>query len=335
MIKPLVIGILCSFTLWSSANACSLLPYADFEGREFNYHSPDSMPRISSYVGENRFIAIVKTKLVRQEPAKYGGYTENVLRFKVKDVIHGDIRTLPKRKFPHDPDATNPKNISTFNMWENNEIKSPTTLIGTGPDSCGRSYPALLLQPRERYLVIGTIGSDGDPYIYSAAILETKKDPIISAIRKIAANADDAPNKISAEDYFKNMSGFAEINILQCPKREDFVYTDSRFATAEKQIGTLVSFEDTFNVSTDRFDFRDIGHYQNQKTQNNNYSDKASAVCQYGHKYLHIKSSFDKYLAITQGRINTDDIITNFEITGSKLVNVTNIKNWIREANTP
>jgi len=137
---------------------------------------------------------------------------------------------------------------------------------------------------------------------------------------------------MTAETYFKNMSGFAEVSIHKCPGNNDFLYEDSQFTKTEDQIDELFSVRDSYEIKDSDLNIQDFSFYLNKIKRRMMPNSFTSVTCEY-EDILVLKSSYDKYLPIIDGRINTNDIATNITITGSNLINVSDIKNWILKAN--
>ena len=138
---------------------------------------------------------------------------------------------------------------------------------------------------------------------------------------------------MTAESYFKNMDTFIEVNVLECPKSEDFIYTDSRFGRDDKQLNVLYSLGERTREPRVAFDIRDAYSYVLQMNGQSRYTKLENIDCSLGDRFLYLAGHGAKYLKIENGLIDTSKIGTRIEITGPKQIKAADVKRWIREAN--
>lgn len=348
VLKALVLSLAGCLASISTAQACSFAPLIDADsGRSYHWYSGVTLPEIQNLFAENRFIAIVKTPLTEQHTPEYVDYTVNILQHEMVETLHGNILNLPDRGYidvsqnrsnvdyivisQDTLKTTEKKNGLNFEFWESLKIPSPKIKIVIEHDECNSVRPQLNLQPNSLYLTFGYIWEDGSIHISDAIKLKSKRDPIVKAFRRFASDDANAPNKMSAETYFKNMSGFAEVRIHKCPGNEYFRYEDSRYTKTKDQINELFSVKDSYNVKDRNLNIQDFSFYLNKINGIVMPNSMTSITCGY-ESILVLKSHYDKYLPIVEGHIDTNDIVTNITITDSNLVKVTDIKNWILQA---
>jgi len=221
---------------------------------------------------------------------------------------------------------------SITKVWEKATIRRPIVSYPIFETSCGPEYAdELTLQPDALYLVFASQNRDGKTYIQTAARLESLDDPIIDAYRKIGEDAEDAPHKMSAETYFGHVESFAEIEILECPKAEDFKYEDSRGAIG-KQKDVFYAIRDKLNTTGQSLDIRNAFSYVQQMNDGPKDINFKNVECQYGDRYLYIDGDYDKYLKVNNGLIDTTKIGTRIDITGNHLISLADVKKWISAA---
>jgi len=310
--------------------ACSPLPYKEWgTDRTYARYYPSKVGSNKPILPKTISIAVIRTELVRQDDAEYGDYRENLLRhIVVKNITRGSV-SLRDHAYPHDPSIKETYLEPNFQTWEKGTINTPQTTIGSGTDSCGGIYPRMTLKPDGLYLAFLKQYADGTSFIISAAPIKTIKDEIVKAYKKIAENAPDAPHRMNAETYFNNMDDFIELEVLECPKSGDFGYTDSRFSSADKQVDVLYRHGERTRDPHRPFDLRDAFFYFPQLNGQRNLNvDRVK--CSFGDRYLYVAGYGPKYLKIENGLIDTSKIGTRIDITENNLVNVTDVKNWIR-----
>ena len=355
MLKQLILSYAGFLISVSTAQACTSAPSIDqVSGRSYHWYRGVNFPKTQDLLAENQFIAIVKTQLIEQYTAEYVDYTVNILQHELVKTLHGNIRDLPDGHYidvsqntssedyivvSHDTLKTTKQNNGlNFQFWESLKIPSPKMKMVIKHDDCDSARPQLNLQPNSLYLTFGYIWEDGSIHISDAIKLESKRDPIVKAFRSFVNNDANAPNKMSAETYFKNMSAFAEVSIHKCPGNSDFLYEDSQFTKTEDQIDELFSVKDSYGVKDRDLNIQDFSFYLTKikwQRMSHRFTPPKSftaITCEY-EGILVLKSGYDKYLPIIDGQINTNDIATNITITGSNFVKVSDIKNWILQAN--
>ena len=307
-------------------------------GRAYNNYYGKPRLQTKSFLGDHKFVAIVKTRRVKRKWSLYDGTAMNRLSFKHIESLYGNVNKLSEADYPDDKKdkskTTEKDNTLDFNFWETLDIQSPVTELGVmvHDGNCGHLEPRLILRPKSLYLVFGN-AYDGKTTITEAVQIKSRRDPIVGAFRSMINDDVDAPNKMSPETYFKNMAGFAQVNIVQCPKKSDFLYKDSKFTHPKDQIGKLFLSEDSYAMKDSELNIQDFNGYYLQLEWENGRRNASSENCGYGDKLLILKSHYNKYLTITDGHINTKQIATNITITGENLISISDIKNWIREAN--
>ena len=348
MFKLLILSLTCFLVNITTAQACSFAPLKDTEsGRSYHWYNGIVLPKKQNLFAENRFITIIKTRLTEQHTSEYIDYPVNILQHKIVKNLHGNISSIPDGNYidvfqnkssldyivisQDTVKTTDQEDGLSFEFWESLEIPSPKIKIVIEHDECDSVRPQLNLQPNSLYLTFGYIWEDGAIHISDAIKLKSKRDPIVKAFRRFASDDANAPNKMSAETYFKNMSGFAEVRIHKCPGNEYFRYEDSRYTKTKDQINELFSVKDSYNVKDSNLNIQDFSFYLHKINGLVMPNSMTSITCGY-ESILVLKSHYDKYLPIVEGHIDTDDIVTNITITDSNLVKVTDIKNWILQA---
>jgi len=337
MLKRLFISLTCALANWSTAQACSPLPFTEYEtGRTYAYYYPPEAPTQAELVSEGTSIVVLRTELMKQTDAKYGNHRENILRHVILETLTtGAAISLEDHSYSHDPDLSEGKLELGFRVWDRGIINSPETDIGVPSDSCGTRYTKLTLKPDNIYLAFLKKDWDGKLRVVKAAPLDSATDPIVIAYRKVVAQASDAPNRMSAKSYFQNMKDYIELEVLECPKSDDFGFTDSRFGTDDKQVNVLYKLGDRTREPRYPFDLRDIFSYVQQINGESSYVDVDKANCAFGNRYLYVAGDGGKYLKIENGLIDTSKIGTRITITEPTQVRAIDAKSWIREANTP
>ena len=340
MLVRLFISLACLLASFTTARACTPVPLTEpHTGRAYNNYYGKPSLQTKSFLGDDKFVAIVKTRRVKKKRSLYDGTAMNRLSFKHIENLYGNVNKLSEADYPDDKKdkskTTEKHNTLDFNFWETLDIQSPVTELGVmvHDGNCRHLEPRLILRPKSLYLVFGYVYDDKTT-ITEAVQIKSRRDPIVGAFRSVINDDVDAPNKMSPETYFKNMAGFAQVNIVQCPKKSDFRYKDSKFTHPKDQIGKLFLSEDSYAMKDSELNIQDFNGYYLQLEWENGRRNASSENCGYGDKLLILKSHYNKYLTITDGHINTKQIATNITITGDNLVAVSDIKNWIREANT-
>ena len=292
----------------SIAQACSPVPLTNHEnGRTYYLYDGVTLPEIQNLKDENRFIAIVETRLIEHHPSPYVGFTTNRLRHELVKTLHGNKLSLPDRNYIDiSQDTSNKidkKNSLDFQFWETLKITSTRTDLASFPTDCGSvNSQQLVLEPKSLYLTFGHIWDDGSMYISDAVKLKSKRDPIVKAFRKFIKDEASAPNKMNAETYFKNISAFAEVSIHECPSNEYFRYEDSQYTKTEDQINALFSVKDSYDVKDSDLNIQDFSYYLNIINKRMMPDSFTSITCEY-EEILVLKSRYDKYLPIVDGRI--------------------------------
>jgi len=333
MMRFLALALSLAAASWTSAFACSPEPFIEWEtGRRFAHYYPPKATSNDPILEDALSLAIIRTELIKQVDAEYGDYQENILRHIILETITPGAISLNDRGYPDDPTIQETYLKPNFHIWEKARINTPETTLGTPIDSCGGTYPQLALKPEGLYLAFMTRNKDRTSRIVRAAPIKTPNDEIVLDYKKIASNAAGAPHRMTPEAYFKNMSDFIELDVLECPKSEDFGYTDSRFGTDDKQVDVLYSLGERTREPRRPFDLRDAFSYVQQVSGQSSYVNLNKIDCAFGDRYLYLAGHGAKYLKIENGLIDTSKIGTRIEITGNHLVRAAQVKEWIRES---
>ena len=320
---------------WSSAEACTPLPFTEWDtGRTYAYYYPPKAQPHAPLLDEGTFVVVLRTKLVKQIDSKYGKHRKNILQHVIVETLTPGTVSLDNYAYTNDPDLKEKILELSFGVWDRGIINSPKTIVGVPSDSCGTFYPQITLKPDGTYLAFLRKDWEGNLKVVKAAPISSTTDPIVLAYRKVVNKEEDAPDRMNAKTYFQNMKDYIELEVLECPKSEDFGYTDSRFGTDDKQVNVLYKLGDRTREPRSAFDLRDVFSYVQQMNGQSSYVKLDTAECRFGDRYLYIAGPGGKYLKIENGLIDTSKISTRIKITGPNQIRAIDVKNWIRDANT-
>ena len=358
---------------FTNANACSpAFPQCDEFGRCAVFYYPPKWIKKKNLNKSFDIVAIVTSKSVPQaEPqAKFSSAAKlTVIRslkgsppfsFKVDNLA---LTANPARNATKDPNRR-------FGLWDHMNI-GKQIVTDYSSASCSREIKNSLIDGKKYLVFLKTYGTDKYS-LQDAILIENETDTLVSEIEAILERRDNAPNVMGVQRYLQHMSGFVEIALRTCPRQEDYGYTDSRFETAKSQDGIVYDIIDSLNYVPSVIDLRDIESYRNQimnvqgrvrkfKSElwkekklepnfdyfdalpiiNKTVTEKRKSLsfqCHPQAQYLAIfrlQSRRDslRYLPIQNGVVDFSEVLTNIQFKGPTKVKLTEVKEWIREAN--
>jgi len=289
---------------------------------------------------DNTFIAVVKTKKYSSIEAE-----PETQRFGDKEVPENSGRILKLKLVPvrniqgvspeivQVPEMTDTekeyekaylkKSKMNFDFWDGFQLSAIESSWHGKWSSCGLWGENIYLE-NQYYLIIGKTEDE----LYGAGIflwepINSPDDPFVDAVASIIADERPNPLVIRPKEFFKQMWGYQQFDVKECPNSSD-------------------DAPDHLEVfgKTDKFNF-DVP----LKAQNFLFTQE----CKVWDEYLIIERRLSsmgravpfpvfgdieypvhRFLKITNGMVNVDDIPTNYEFTDEKIIPVEQIKIWIK-----
>ncbi len=353
VIRNLAIGFACVLASWSTAQACSPSPEAMSGVQNYRSITPSNY---SSWFHSDLSIGLVyaKQKKVRKKKVSTG-YEDKAekkpfvkIEFNLINNISGDFIADETRWFPKIDKTGEARELKLLNkqkdfaFWDRRDLTVPQIYGYDGMTSCGPSSSDTLL-PNQFYLHFKqknrTVGLE---------IVSGPDDPLVKEFIKIQTNALESKITRKPIDYFNEMSGYVDLKIKACPHADSFeVYGLNFFGKRESRKDLIsASFEvlDRFKSEPNELDLYDFYSYIS-KTNNHKLE------CKIGVRYLVIerlsaetlqgsRGGFlenpprHRYLKIENELIDTNDILSMISVNSETPVSSTNVKTWIREANS-
>ena len=357
MIRLFSLSLLFTAASWSAASACSPDTSMMAAAQDYSAITPgeaSSRDLKTLSVG----LIYVKKGRIKNKPVTLNyrtGETEKPfvqVKYKLVEDISGGFVLDEKEWLPEMDESTKNRELARkassqdFAFWDRRNFSFPR-VRGFDPDGpCGPSFSRTIL-PEQYYIQF----KKGDETL-GVEIVTDPDDPLVAEWKKIYSGAAQTKIARSQETYFTDMAGFQEIELETCPTADESRAMNSGFLLNMfgSQSFDAQYFEPTrvfrqysaYNSEIENLKIIDLLVYQKRT---NGYD----WVCEAGSQYLVLdKVSYGRvpvystppqhrYIAITNGQIDTKDILSNITIlpgkNGSTKVSVEQVKSWIREAN--
>ena len=327
------------------------------------------------FTGEGHFIAVVKTER-KLKNKKKEGKVETQFRQKTPDSskwseawsLKPNLIENLSNSSPHfSPYARLSQKFSIkflvtedayikaekgFDFWDRFDVSNPFMAGYQAGMSCGLSYP--ILQDNHYYIAFGmTVDYPEENTTVNLPTyfepISGLSDPFLEQLRHAIKGSNKSPLIISAEAFFKNMKGFAEIELTSC-EFDYYEYELSRkMLDYQRQKNLTAKIIDDYKIDKTDIYLADLTH-QNLVRNNKLASD---GDCRIGDRYLVTyrpvtpnprheygvmknRNTYLKFrfLPIIDEHIKTSRILTNYDIQGDELLKISNIKSWIKAGNT-
>jgi len=336
----LQIFALLGFLKSEIATACT---YAQSYGMDnYRHYSTEKRDWLRE---DGTFVAVVKTEKYGSDKAKPSQYASDdipensgrILKFKLKPVRIIQGSPPEKIRVPemteseiHYERAYLEKSKMNFDFWDGFQLSAIESSWHGQWTSCGLSGQNIYLED-QYYLIIGKNKDE----LYGTGIflwepIKSPHDPFVDAVASIIAGERPNPLAITPKEFFEQMWGYQQFDVKECPNSPKYKFMSHDAPDHQGVFGL-----------TDKFDF-DVS----LKAQNFLFTQE----CKIWDEYLIIErrlttigravpfSKFGgldypvhRFLKITNGMINVDDIPTNYEFTGEKIIPIEKVKSWIRE----
>jgi len=228
-----------------------------------------------------------------------------------------------------------------FAFWDRRDLTVPGIYGYAGATSCGPMASDTLL-PNQYYLQFKqknrTVGFE---------IVSGPEDPLVKEFVKIQSGVIGTKVNREPTDYFKEMSGYAEVTVKSCPLADEF---ESGFGFhsggwGQDTIPNSFHLIDSFKTKVDDLTLIDFYSYI---SRTNNYE----LECNTGDRFLvierlssrtsrgngvffHVNAPRHRYLKVENGQVDSKNILSMISIHSEKPIYSDHVKTWIREANTP
>lgn len=339
----LVFTFLTGMLFFGNASACSFAPYA-FSGLD-DYSVYDSY-LLKTLSNDKTRVALVKTKKVKKQTpdenklifAKNGHpNTLYKMRMEIVEVLKGsfsDDESIVVPKMSNSGTEELQKRLnrhSDFNFWDGFQLSSQRSSWYGSHTSCGPTFDKVL-QKKQHYVIVQT-----GTYLVVAEPVSGPDDPFMRDINNLIQGNEASPLKISAKTFLNNIDGYKVFDVTACPPEEE----------ASKEIPL-----------SHRYDYFDSEYFENfdhiqgvvEESSGENKLKPQNFLfrheCLVGERFLVLEKPYSeafpsswrvmdfpihRYAKVTNGTINVDDIPTNYEFTGEKVISVEQVKTWIRE----
>lgn len=226
-----------------------------------------------------------------------------------------------------------------FSFWERRDLTIPKVSGYSIPTSCG-SYPSPTALSDQYYLHFKT----GERTV-GMEIVSGPEDALVAEFRKIYSDATETKIARQPADYFRDISGYSEVELIKCPPKDirymgayGFGYDFDHGAWSGRKLFREIS---SFNSDIDSlrlidfFAYREISNGPNLRcTVGEKYLvlDEISARVSRGDfNYFPVKNPQHRYLKISNGSIQSREILSKIDILGNEDISVDLVKSWISE----
>lgn len=268
--------------------------------------------------------------------------------FRVTETLSGQAQILDAVSYPFKKDATKAevnkgRTTIDFGFLETLQFRFPTTQLAGSTDSCGHVDFENKLIPGQSYIYIN------HGYYEFAFPVEGREDPVVEAFKHLSAGNYPWPLRMSPKQYFNNMVDYTHIKIKKCPKHSE-LYDDPgyllrkkpkkpKYADPLKHTRELMRVLDTTHIKQPSIDFRDIRASEVTARKH------GARNCEIGQEIIvytrqdlpgYGKAPRNRFANINEGYIARSDVelFTNIELTGPAKISISDLKAWIREANS-
>jgi len=327
------------FSVVFSINAIACQPSYQFLLEIDDYYQYDDRRKKSFYDNDDLFVAIVYTKKKSSESAEknYKNHRDDdsgrldKMQLKLIERIKGKPpKTVIVPRMTQKEIAREKKymteSMDMFDYWDGLQF-SYASSDWYGMESMCSPVGKLTLINKQHYLIIGY----GDDVYYTEPIADTN-DVIVESVKGLLARDKSSPLRISSKSFMEEMNGFQTVRVKHCPEFEygfdqyAMMWRDPDIPNTDKMFENLD--EDGIKIELETANFFEI------------------ASCNIGDRYLIVERPYKYYkrargsaldmpkhrfLKITNGNINVDDIPTNYEFTSEKIIPIEKVKTWIKE----
>ena len=359
MIKYLCLAAGLVLATSTAAQACS--PEANFMSQVQDY-SALSSNRHANWKVANISVGLVYVKKKRHKNRK--GFIRNghgeikkpyvKVKYQLIEDISGGFVPNETEWYPEISSriAKNERKIKTkprrFKFWDRADLTVPLVTGYRGETSCG-PIPSTTLLADEYYLHF----KKGDKTI-GLEIVSGPEDDFVANWREVYSGGLETKIARRPKNYFLDMSGYQVIELEKCPNKGELdllTYGDTQF------FGPIdmksLSYPKIFRAYSDhKSDIEDLkfinlftyqnalhgGGWQCRAGRQYLVLDKRSPRTYRGYQGMFsLPAPQHRYLEITDGHIDTKDILSQINILddekGSTRLDVSQIKSWIKEAN--
>jgi len=347
--KRLFIGFTCALASWSSAEACSFS--SEVLSGQANYRVyHDRLSGILS--SDESYISVIKTEVLSESLEEVFVYGKKELKpfveldIQVIETLLGEapdytnhyMRRAPKfSKNEHAAEVKYAAKPRPFGFWDQLSLSNPKVSWHGSTSSCGFSsfstldadtYYVTVKGPRMRDHFEPISGLD---------------DPLIDDFRNIIRNANISKIKRPAQNFFKEIDGYQDITITECPVETPAKY-GKNYNTADLVGEKAFKSNDSFRSDLAKITMANFFGHDGWSGYD------IPDTCRVGDRYLVIESKYSNYrnfgqsmytafpadlrfLKVESGHINTSKVKSNIKITGQNIIPANHVKSWIREAN--
>jgi len=356
MLRIFVLSSVTFFTSWSAAFACS--PSLEARTGEQNYNAINP----KSYNNRNfekMSVGVVYVKQVKRKIRKVP-HLKDVekpyvkVKYRLIDKISEDFTVDEKKWIPaiSKTGIENELKIKDtdreFEFWDRKDISTPQVYGYAGLTSCGPS-PSNTLLPDQYYLQFKSEGRT-----VGMEIISGPEDKLVSDFKKIYSGAKETKIRRSPLDYFSEMSGYQDIEVVKCPNPDEIFKLLSIFERTEIKESLRPSniFRQNSSHKSELEDLNiiDLASYQTTLNEKKPWD---YWQCDHGKRYLVLEKTssntrrggYDiffvnppkhRYIEIINGSVDTNDILSLITILndpkGSSKIDVNKVKSWIKHA---
>lgn len=304
-----------------------------------NYYQYNDQLKKNLYYKDDVFAAVVyaKKKSSKAADSSYKNHRDDgsgrldKMRLKLIETLKGTppksivVPRMSEKEIAREKKyIIEPKDM--FDFWDGLQF-SYASSDWYGMESMCSPIGDLTLKNKQSYLVIG-YGSK----VHFAEPVTGEDDILAKAVKALFNRDETSPLKISSKSFFKEMHGFRHVRTKYCP---DFEYDFREVAMmwGEPEIPSADIMFESLSEHGFKIELETANFLETEK-------------CHSGDQYLIIERPYKYYsrdrgsaldmpkhrfLKITNGKINVDDIPTNYEFTDEKIIPVEQVKAWIRE----